>query len=371
MKNELIRGTGVALFLGLLSGCAGPNAGGAKQNQKTIQSVLVVDPPVLRDEAMAFLESMRRDEYALYRANAIEALQIDPEAGEKAAREGIEDTNLAVRFVSAYSIGKYRYQSSAPLVYALLRDESDSVRAAATLALKMNGQNVSLGPLSEMLKNSNPTTAGNAALVLGEIGEASAIGLLRDALDYSPATATQQQHQLVRLQIAEAMSKLGDPTASARIRSQLYSRGPQDGELTAIAATMLGDLDATRTIPDLKVIVASWRQYRLSAEIRLAALKSLAQMGDPLPMELVLEYLETPFQDENLDRNHAIRAQAVHVLGYYPVNESLPYLAAAFEGDPRPMVRLQAAAAIVRLVPEGGSGSEESVADLLTPDDLP
>lgn len=368
MHGRLLGGMVVAIATLGVGGCAGPQAG---QQRPTPPASLVMDEQELRDDAVAYLRSRLQDEYPLYRANAIEALQFDPELGEQAARAGLEDENLAVRFVSAFAIGKHRYTSSAALAHALLRDPSPSVVAAATLALKNNGREVDLGALAKMLQSADPTTAGNAALVLGEIGDESAIGLLRDALHYAPPQVSEQEQRIVQLQIAEAMAKLGDPTAVARIRTQLYARAGQDGELTALAASMLGDLNAVRTIPDLTAIVGKWKQYRHSAEVRLAALKSLAQLGEPMPVELVTEYLGSTFQDPVLETARSIRSQAIYVLGHYPADAVLGTVAMSFLDDPREEVRLQAAAAIVRLVPPESLAREESVGDVLTPLDLP
>ncbi len=326
----------------------------------------------LRRGAIKYLNEMRKDEYALYRANSIEALQADPELGEIAAREGVEDPNLAVRFVSAMAIGQHQYADAAPLVHALLSDDSASVRAAAAFALKRNGTNVNLGLLAEMLKGDDPRAAGNAALVLGELGDPSALPLLRESIDFHSPHTTPPQQRIVQLQIAEAMAKLGDPYAIPRIRAELYSRQPEHGEIMALAATMLGQLDATRTIGDLRNIVAMWRQYRHSAEVRLAALASLAQLGEPQPIELVLEYLGPSYRESTSSSAAAIQTQAAHALAEYPPQQALPQLARLFDSSTQPLVRLQAAASILRLTePLGpGDGLTETDGGLLTPDDL-
>lgn len=326
----------------------------------------------LRADAVTFLNQMRKHEYALYRANAIEALAGEARHGETAAREGVEDSNLGVRFVAAMAIGQQRYSAAAPLVHALLSDESPSVRAAAAFALTRNGLNVNLGPLAQMLKGEDAQAAGNAALVLGEIGDASALPLLREAIEFRSPRATPQQQRLVQLQIAEAMAKLGDPFAVARIRAELYSRRPEHGEVMALAATMLGRLGAARTIGDLRNIVAMWKQYRHSAEVRLAALASLAQLGDPQPIELVLEYLGPGFRDRTNPAFFAVQSQAAYALGQYPADEALPHLARVFDSSGEDAVRIQAAAAILRLtasVEARGEGMETE-GMVLTPDDL-
>lgn len=362
-----------AIWLGGAVGC-GPTAGSAPLLPPgyAVLADDVSEQRELRRDALEYLEAMRKDPYALYRANAIEALQAEPRAGEQAAREGLEDPNLGVRFVAAFAIGLHQYSASAPLAHALLSDESASVRAAAAFALKRNGVEVNLGLLAEMLRGEDPQAAGNAALVLGEIGDVSALPLLRETIEFRSPRLSVQQQRIVQLQIAEAMAKLGDPYAVARIRAELYSRRPEHGEVMALAASMLGRLGAARTIGDLRNIVAMWRQYRHSAEVRLAALASLAQLGDPQPIDLVLEYLGPMYRDRTNPTFLAVQTQAVYTLGRYPAAQALPHLARAFDSSPEPEIRLQAAAAILRLT--AGLGAEdpltESEGSRLTPDDL-
>jgi len=364
---------GGAMVMGLMSAC-GPTTPAMPVLPPSYAALAgdLEEQRELRRDALDYLNTMRKDEYALYRANAIESLQSAPKAGEQAAREGLEDPNLAVRFVSAFAIGQHTYTASAPLAHALLRDESPSVRAAAAFALKRNGVDVNLSLLAEMLKGEDPQAAGNAALVLGEIGEVSALPLLRETIEFRSPRISSQQQRIVQLQIAEAMAKLGDPFAVARIRSELYSRRPEHGEIMALAASMLGRLGATRTIGDLRNVVAMWRQYRHSAEVRLAALASLAQLGDPQPIALVLEYLGPGYRDRTNPSFLAVQSQAVYVLGQYPAADALPHLARAFDSSVEPEIRLPAAAAILRLTGELGEGDPgtETDAPLLTPDDL-
>jgi hypothetical protein len=130
----------------------------------------------------------------------------------------------------------------------------------------------------------------------------------------------------------------------------LYSRRPDEGEHIALAASMLGRLGATRTRQDLRNIVAAWRQYRASAEVRLAALAALAQLDDPQPVEFVLEYLGPAWRDANNPAHRAIRAQAAFALGEYRTPEVLPHLAHVFDTAIVPEVRIQAAAAVLRIV---------------------
>ena len=68
------------------------------------------------------------------------------------------------------------------LVRPLLQDDSASVRAAAMLALARTGNSVDLSPLAAMLSENDAEVRGNAYLVLGELGNRSAVPLIRESL---------------------------------------------------------------------------------------------------------------------------------------------------------------------------------------------
>jgi len=302
---------------------------------------------VLRADAVAFLQSIATSTYAGYRANAIEALADEPVLGESAARTGLLDENEGVRFTSAMVIGLKRYKDSAPLVHALLKDESESVRAAAIFALARNGYEANITVLGEYLRSPDLSVRSNAALAIGELGDSSAVEMLREALTETNPRATVSQQRLSDLQVAEAMAKLGDDAALSRIRAHLRGT-PDEGEAAALAATMLGNLGTRVYIQDLKNIVAAWKEYKYSAEVRLASMGALIRMGEVIPVELLFEYFSDKYQDSKPGEFQAVREQATYILGLIGGTDALPFLAELFyESDEEP-VRLQAAAAIIR-----------------------
>jgi hypothetical protein len=148
----------------------------------------------VREAAFDLLIQASNSAEPLLRANAIECLTwAFPKGNEQrdethfttmeyALRRGLGDENRGVRFVSAMAVGRMRMESLAPLTAPLKMDESESVQAAAMYALKRCGRRVDLTPLAAMMKSEDPEVRGNAALVLGELGEKSASGLLREGL---------------------------------------------------------------------------------------------------------------------------------------------------------------------------------------------
>lgn len=347
----------LALLTGVLSLFTGCNGGGRNNTGFDVDpeyAMLAVDEAQqkeLRALALDYLVKMTEDDYAGYRANAIEALgQEEPVIGQEAARVGLMDDNAGVRFTSAMIIGQKRYSSSAPLVHALINDPDDSVKAAAIFALRVNGYAVDISPLAEMLNSSSARTRANAALVLGELGDVSAIPLLRAALNINLPRTELAEMRIFQLQIAEALVKLGDESSVARIRAPLYTRDPSDGEIAAFAASIIGRIGDQSSKHDLIKTVAMWKQYRNSAEIRLAAMASLAQLGDPPGIDMVTEYLGADYQNSEDIRMRSIQAQAIFTLGQIGTPEVLPIIGQIFAQDTDDLLRIPAATAILNIV---------------------
>lgn len=305
----------------------------------------------VRGEAISYLQAMAEHEYAGYRANAIEALQGEPDVCEPIARAGLMDENWGVRFVATMTIGQLQFHDSARLAVELLHDPNPSVRAAAIFALKRNGYEVDITPMSRMLKDPSLRVRSNVALVLGEMGDSSAIMLLRDALTYDDPQSTVGEMRIFQLQVAEALIKLGDESAVSRVRAHLFTRGPAEGEVMALAAAILGRVGARRYLGDLRNIVAMQGVYRNSAEVRLAALTSLSQLGDPPAIELIVEYLGPKYRfDLAGKRMTGIRMQATYALSEVGSPQALPYLAQISDQSRDELVRIQAAAGLIRLI---------------------
>ena len=140
---------------------------------------VVLPPPTLRRQATDLLVAASDSDSALLRANSIEALQQAPAHLEPVVRRGLVDENRAVRFVAAMTIGQFRMEHLAHLLQPLLQDESESVRAAAIYGLKRCDQPVDLTPLASMLVSEDPEVRGNAAMVLGGLGNPTAVPMIR------------------------------------------------------------------------------------------------------------------------------------------------------------------------------------------------
>ncbi len=308
------------------------------------------------EDALLALKDFLDSDYAGYRANAIEGLSAVPEEGAAAARHGLLDANAGVRFVAAMSIGMNQFADAVALVHPLLRDPDDSVRAAAIFALAKNGHDVDLNPLATLLAEGDLTTRANVALVLGHLGDPGAIPMLREALGWSSPLASLQEQRICQLQIAEAMIMLGEESAVTRVRPHLFATSPADGEVAVLAIQILGRVKARRYAPDLLNIVNSRNQYTRSAEMRLAAMGALAQMGEPVAVAEPMEYFASTYDSLPPATIDSIRAQAVHVLGEIGTDEAAVAVADIFTRRNESVIRIQAAAACLRLHAERNAG---------------
>jgi len=322
------------------------------------QSVLARDPMVprrpklaepvqspvavgVREQAIDLLLQAAGSAEPLLRANAIEALHAAPERLEPVVRRGLGDENQGVRFVAAMTVGRQRLTSLAGRVEPLLADDSMSVRAAAIYALRRCGRKADLNPLAGMIMSADPTVKANAAMVLGELGDRSAVPMLREAVGRESPRASRARVKIVDLQIAEAMVKLGQESQLEVIRAALFAPVEQ-GEITVLACQMCGQLRDEAYAPSLLDKATREGRRQEPAEIRLAAAGALAQM-DPrrAPIEVPMAYVGS-------DRPE-LRVQAAATLGSFPADERVLESVRGLMDDPDPMVQVAAAGAILRL----------------------
>src|SRR5690606_36182729 len=215
-----------------------------------------------------------------------------------------------------------------PLVRPLLTDTSPYVRASAIYALNRCGERVDPSPLASiLLRDPSPRVRSHVAFLLGEMGDPSALGLLREAARTQIPLAAPAEVRLMHLQIAEAMVKLGDESQISTIRAALYPSRPEDLEATALAVQILGQLRDRGSIDELIFLSARRDQtgQYWPAEIRLGVAGALARMGLNQGTFLADEYADSPIP--------ALRAQSAFVYGQIGRTENLPKLAYLME-DP-------------------------------------
>lgn len=293
----------------------------------------------LRSTAIGVLEEAASSDSPLLQANAIEGLHGAPDHLDAYVRQGLIDENRGVRFVSAMTIGELELRDIAHLVEPLLNDSSESVRAAAIYALRRCGHKVNLNPLAEMLRSGDPEIRGNVAMILGRLGEPSAIPMIEQAYGRRLDLAGPAHTRIVELQLAEAMVRLGKAEQVDPIRAALFVPG-EEMEVSALAASILGRLNDRGSVGGLWRLVNADGSMRRPAEVRLAAVAALAMIGEPVSPDLVRDYMSSDLP--------AVRHQTAATLGAIGTPSVLGDLQTLLD-DPNPLVQVGAASAILRL----------------------
>lgn len=336
------------VFAAVAGGCSSSqNAPGLVEDEAEMSAVQV---SLLREEALRMLGEYTSSDRAELRANAVEALGGIPGRVEAPAGAGLKDPNEAVRFAAAMVIGYDRIDSLSGSVRPLLRDPSASVRAAAVFAMTRCGHEVDRATLARtLLEDESEGNRANAAFVLGELGDPSALPLLREAVRDPMRMFLEARERLLRLQISEAMIKLGDESQLETVRAALYPSRPEELEAVALAVQIIGEV-RDRFAMDQLIYLAAYRErgQMMPAEIRLAAAASIAKLGDPGGYPIAMEYAK--------DERPVLRAQSAYVLGQTGQMQNLDELEVLLH-DENDQVRLTAASAIVDIT--GG----RSVAD--------
>jgi HEAT repeat protein len=345
----------VALLASLgAAGCAGkgrPPEGA--QGQPRFEDV--IERSRLREDALDRLGELASHPDPRVRANALEALAQVPARAHPALARGLEDPSLPVRVVALMGVGLSRERSLAPRAREMLESPHEEIRASAIYALMRCGEEVDPTPLAPMLLgHPSPRVRAHIAFILGELGDPSAMGLLRAAARDPMPRAGQSQVALLRLQVAEAMIKLGDDSQLQTVRAALYPSRPEELEATALAVQIIGQVQDRGAVDQL-IYLAAYRNERgepMPAEVRLGAAGALARMEMPQGTVLARDFLESPAP--------ALRAQAGYVLGQSGQARSLEPLARLMD-DPEALVQVSASAGVVRttelIARKGGGGA--------------
>lgn len=296
----------------------------------------------LREKALGILVNTAMGGSPEERANAVEALTAVPTRLAMVLPNALADENLGVRSVALMAAGKAKVGALAATYREALRDASPFVRASAIYALRKNGQNADPTPLSAMLADPNPKLRAQAAFILGELGDRSALPMLREAAGGSVGRANQAQIRVMDLQIAEARVKLGEEAAFADIRAALFPSRVEDLEATVFAVQLVGQLkDQTSTNRLIQLIEPTDADKQpMPPEVRVAAAMALARLGQPNGTYVAREYFA--------GASPALRAQSAHLLGEIRRPENLPTLDRML-ADPDGRVRVAAAAGIVKV----------------------
>jgi HEAT repeat protein len=300
----------------------------------------------IRERAIEMLVEFAGSNDAQLRANALEALVRVPTRLGPLAAVGLTDPSPAVRSVAAMALGKAKLKTYAPSIEPLLADASPFVRASAIFALTKLEKAVDPTPLAGLLlSDSSIKVRSHAAFVLGELGNPSAVALLKQAGKSLPRV-TPIEAKIFSLQLAEARAKLGDASQVEVLRSALYPGTPEDYEAALLAVQALGTLN-DKSAKDSILIEIDGQRVRESrnkppAEFRLAGATAMAKMGAPRgAVDLALELSREAGPRE--------RAQAAVVFAEGGARAQLPLLETWMK-DENASVRLAAAMAAIAII---------------------
>jgi HEAT repeat protein len=344
--------TGLAALLMATAGCqsgsgnsdpaqrgnGSPNAGASTAN--TSDTTTAVNRSAMRERAIAELLEASSSNSAQLRANAIEGLALSPARLGPSLAAALRDENEGVRAVAAVIVGKTSQRSQLAAVRSMVRDSSPFVQASAIYAARALGD-TSIDPTivgTFATTHPSPRVRAHAVSMLGLMGDPSAIPVLRAAATARLVRASEGETRLLRLSASESMARLGVDEEIHTLHAALFPSTPDQLEVAAVAAQMLGELGSRRSMPELINLVVyedSSTSQRMPAEIRMAAARSLGQLGKRDGAFVALEYVN--------HTNPMLRAQAARTLGVMQGSEVLPTLQRLLE-DPDPSVRVAAAA---------------------------
>lgn len=325
---------------GLIAGCVSH-----PRSEARVDATPYMDPlrqSVLREQALEVLVHEALSENPEVRANALEGLARARSRAAPHVARALTDPSPAVRAVAAMIVGELRLVELAGSVAPLARDESEFVRLSSLYALKRCGREADLTPIATILLTSeSPQARAHAAFLLGELGEPSALGMIRQAAAKPMPKAMPAAVSLMQLQFAEAMIKLGDAKQVEAVRAALYPARPEDLEATALAVQILGEVGDRGSIDHLINLSNRRPEGEMPAEIKLGIAASLAKLGRPEGWFLADEFRESP--------EPGLRAQAAMVYGATGQVSNLPKLETLL-ADPDPRVRAASAAAILSVL---------------------
>ncbi len=327
-----------------------------------------------RAAAVEIVLNASRSDDPRERAAALEAAQGVPDRAMPLAQLALSDDNPGVRFAALVTIGRLQLESLGPAAVDLADDENPSVRGAALFAAHRCGVDVDrrMSYLAQMLGSQDPVLRGNAAMLLGMLGDEGAIPMLHE-MAFTPLPRVEPAERIwLQLQFAEAILRIEPDNEEMLevLRSSVYS--PID-DLRVLALRVVGEVGDRWMLRWMDAIVDGEDPI----QVRVAAARSLAQMGGDhgrsllmqaaqydsadverdarafvranrggggRTLDLMRQLLDDP--DAQADIAADVRAQAAFGLGELSGAEPARRLSAMLE-DAHPAVRLAAAAAVL------------------------
>jgi HEAT repeat protein len=252
----------------------------------------------------------------------------------------LADKSSLVRKSAALTIGRLKIAGVEEKLQPLLDAEQSALpqdatpakqeELAAIFALHMLGDTSRSHEFEQSAFDTRPQVRGDTALILGLIGDKSAIPLL-------DAMLRRDLEVNVRLQAAEAMWKMGDERGEEALIEATISKYASD-QMLAIYA--LAEPRDTRLLGNIE------GQYSNDyLEVRLVCARAAGMLGSDSGYGIVLQGVKS------VDARH--RALAALAIGDIGRTDSQPLLKTLLK-DRDPDVRIAAAGALVEIGHKGG-----------------
>ncbi len=274
--SALLFASAVISLAPVITGCGAP---GGKSNQPPNEAKLTKPskrapaPPPVRDVvitpqqielATTVLRNALKSSDGLIRAHTIEAISdAAPQPFEAQIIAGLEDPAPIVRTSAAMSIGELKLTGAREALLKRAGDEDNLVQIAVRFALHRLGDTRLTHDFELFAQSDKPQVRGMTVLALGMLGEPSAMKLLR------PMQA--DRNATVRLQVYEAMWKLGSEQGLASLAAAALSAYPDDQMIAFLA---LAEPRDKRVIEHVRGGLTS--DYE---ETRLVAARAMGMLG--------------------------------------------------------------------------------------------
>jgi HEAT repeat protein len=328
----------VAVFLVFFPGC--------KSSLERVRLPGGTNLERLQPQAVRIIEQALDSTSPIVRTNAIETvaatrqMQLMPKV-----QRFLGDDYVPVRFAAALAIGDTEYYLAKNIVQRLTQVADENTKIAAAYALYKLGYKQYLEPLRQAVKSSDQTVRANAVLLMGKTGDQSVLKLLYWAKD------DDSSEPKVRYQAAESIAELGDEEILPKLRTMLLSKFVENKmigvrAMGALGTAKAGDIMFTKLDDDI-------------IEVRLAAAKQLAMLGDDSGEQVVLsvfeQHLTAGLDETGRERIMVLTALAIGRLGTPKTIHYLPQLIK----DDSVLVRLAAARAVIQAAERASEETEQ------------
>ncbi len=315
-------------------------------------------PPVRSDLRSQSVEVLRAG--LKYEANPIVRVQSVEAIGSTESsdllpwlRTALLDDQPAVRFAACVTLGTMRDKVSESKIRDLLRGNDVNVKLAALYAIHRLGDSRRTGELSSyLLQDKDVIARRHAAMLIGLIGDPSAIKLLAKAMRDSDAG--------VRINVLASMARLGSKEAKQELVFMTTSGVGADETLAIQSLAESRDQTYLETY-----------RYKLAnamhTETKLAAARALGMLGNDEGFEEAIKIIRTPPaprpdpKDPPADQALRVKQLAAGALGEIGKSDALPVLSAVLQQDKDPRVQVSAAQAVLKILKRQRSNATSEV----------